>query len=126
MASFNDSRCVAGGVCSTDPLLFTCELKGVVVLRVVFPNGYYEHFSVYDTIAGTVLPIGFNAVSLNITEIDESTRNFFLTLSIVNASFLEGGMIKCDDTTPRNVAEAGCPFASMLIPISIVPLSLGE
>jgi hypothetical protein len=90
------------------------NFKGVVVLRVVFPNGYYKHFSVYDTIAGTVLPNGFNAVSLNITEIDESTRNFFLTLSIVNASFLEGGKIKCDDTTPRNVAEAGCPFASML------------
>ena len=120
VASFNDSRCAAGGVCATDPLLFTCELTEVIILRVVFPNGDREHFSVNVTAAAAALPDGFNIVSLNITEIDESTRNYSLTLFITNASFLNGGKITCDDTTPTNIAEAGCPFVSMLIHLMYV------
>ena len=86
-----------------------------MVLRVVFPNGDREHFSVNDTAAAAALPDGFNVVSLDITEIDEATRNISLTLSITNASFLEGGQITCDDTTVINKVEARCPVASMLI-----------
>ena len=106
---FNDSRCAAGGVCSTDSVFITCELKEVVLIRVVLPTGDQEIISVGDTAAGVDLPAGFTAVSLVITEIDDSTRNFNLTLSIANASLLNGGNITCDDTTPRNIAMAGCP-----------------
>ena len=108
VASFNDSRCVAGGVCSNDPLLFTCELHEIIVLRVNISSGSHEHISLRDTAADVALPAGFTAVSLNISEITINTRDFFLTLSIANASLLNGGVIICDDTTPRNRVTAGC------------------
>ena len=109
MASFNDSRCAAGGVCSSDPLLFTCELSDVFVLRVVFPTGYKEHISVGDTVADVALPDGYTAVSLDILGVDSSTRKISLTLSIKNSSLLNGGQIRCNDTI-KNVVMAGCPL----------------
>ena len=95
-------------MCSTDPLLFTCELHEIVVLRVNISSGSHEHISLKDTAADVALPAGFTAVSLNISEITINIRDFFLTLSIANASLLKGGVIICDDTTPRNRATAGC------------------
>ena len=92
----------------TDTLLFTCEVYEAVLLRVVLPTGDQEIISVGDTVTDVALPTGFTAVSLDITEIDDSTRNFNLTLSIDRASHLKGGNIKCDDTTPTNIAMAGC------------------
>ena len=109
MASFNDSRCVAGGVCSTDPLLFTCGLIGVPFIRVTLPTGYFEYISLGDTLASINLPAGLTAEFLNITEINKSKRNIVLTLSIASASLLEGGELRCDDTV-GNVVMAGCPL----------------
>ena len=109
MASFTNAACATGGVNPTDPLLFTCEVNGVILLRVFLPTGDQEIASLGDTAADIDLPTGFTAVSLNITEIDESTRNFNLIISIANASLLEGGEIVCDDTTSRNQARASCP-----------------
>ena len=108
VAKFTDEECAAGGVKPSEPLQFTCKIYGVVLLRVVLPTGDQEIISVGDTAAAVALPAGFTAVSLDITEIDESTRNFNLTLSIDSASHLEGGDITCDDTTPKKVAKAGC------------------
>ena len=105
MASFNDSRCTATDDCvySTDPLFFTCELNDVRILRVVLPNGDRVYFTVwYDE----KLPPGFSVVSLIVSEIDDATRNISLTLSIANASLLDGGEIICDDTTPRSKVVA--------------------
>ena len=111
MAFFNDSRCVACGVCPTDPLLFTCELKGVFILRVVLPTGDRETTSLGDTAASVALPAGFTAESLSIEEIDGNVRNYSLTLSVATASLLDGGEILCDDTF-WNVVRAGCPLHS--------------
>ena len=111
VAYFNDSRCAAGGVCPTDPLLFTCELNGVFLLRVKLPTGDQEVTSVGDTATDVVLPTGFTAKVLNI-RVDEMKRNFFLTLSIANASLLNGGEMICDDTNLKDivVVMAGCPL----------------
>ena len=110
MASFNDSRCESGGVDPTDPLLFTCELNEVPILQIVVPTGNYEYVSIGDTTATIHLPSGFIAVSLNMSAVSENTRNISVTLLIVNASLLDGGVIRCDDTW-ENVVFAGCPLA---------------
>ena len=110
VAHFNDSRCTSGSVCATDPLIFTCELNGVILLRVILPTGYQEVLSLEDTAADVGgLPAGFSAESLYITEINDDIRNISLTLSIANASLLNCGEIICDDTTQTNVVMAGCP-----------------
>ena len=109
VASFNDTRCASGGVCSTDPLFFTCGLKEVAVLRVLLPTGYKEVISLADTTDQVALPAGFMAVSLSISILDTSRRNIFVKISIANASLLDGGEIVCDDTTGNNVT-AGCPL----------------
>ena len=114
MANFLTEACTTGGVKPSDPLLFTCEVNGVILLRVMLPTGDQEIVSLGDTRADVDLPTGFTAVSLNITEIDVSTRNFNLTLSIDSASLLGGGEIICDDTTPSNEANATCPITGKL------------
>ena len=95
---------------STDPLFFTCELHDVFALRVVFPNGQRETVSVNDTSLNRRLPAGFSEVSLSIkiSIINKFERNFSLTLSIANASLLDGGEIVCDDTIRSNSMTAGC------------------
>ena len=115
IAYFNDSRCADCGVYATDPLLFTCELYEVILLQVMLPSGVQESMSVGDTAADVALSVGFTAVSLNITEIDDLKRNISLTLSIANASLLTGGEIRCGDTTSKNVARARCSLHSKLV-----------
>ena len=110
LAHFNDTRCTAGGVCATDPLLFTCELNEIILLKVVLPTGDHESISLGDTAASVALPAGFTAVALTIhvLEINESERNISLTLSIASASLLNCSVITCDDTQ-GNEMVAGCP-----------------
>ena len=110
MASFNDSRCTAGCVCSNYSLLFTCKLYHVAGITVRLPNGEQEGISLGDTAADVALPAGYNA-SLVITEIDEFSRDFHLTLYIANASLLNGGGIRCDDPTGEG-AMAACLLCS--------------
>ena len=114
VANFLNEACATGGVEPSDPLLFTCEVNGVVLLRVVLPTGDQEIISLGDTVIDVDLPPGFTAESLDITVIDGSTRNFNLTLSIDSASLLGGGEIMCDDTTPSNKANATCPITGKL------------
>ena len=111
MARFNDSRCEAGGVCPTDPLLFTCALIRVHILRVILPTGVHDIISLGDTLASIDLPAGLTAVFLNITETNDFKRNIVLKLSIASASLLEGGELRCDDTVGNGVM-AGCPLRS--------------
>ena len=114
MANFINEACSTGGVKPSDSLLFNCEVNGAVLLRVELPTGDQEIISLGDTVADVALPIGFTAMSLDITVIDESTRNFNLTLSIDRASRLEGGSITCDNSTSEsaNRAMAECPIIS--------------
>ena len=107
MANFSDARCTAGGVCPSDPLIFTCEVNDTVGMRVTLPTGEHEIISIGTN--HVVLPAGFTD-SLVIT-LNNYARSFSLTLSIENASLLNGGQISCDDIIPQNVAKAGCPLA---------------
>ena len=112
VARFSDDRCEADGVCPSDPLTFTCVINGALNLRVQLPNGHDETVSLGNGPEDVDLPDGFTAVTLAITEIDSSTRDFLLTLSIAEASLLAGGEIRCDDTIPGNgnAVMAGCPI----------------
>ena len=93
---------------ATDPLLFTCNLTNVVALQVTFPNGVQEIATVGSITNKLKIPVGFKAVSFNAFEIDQFTRNISLTLSIVNASLLDGRGIVCDGATPKTNVTAGC------------------
>ena len=110
VASFSDDRCKTDGVCPSDPLTFTCEINGALSLRVELPNSHDDTVTLKNGPEDVDLPDGFTAVTLSIIEITDSSRNFTLTLSIAEASLLAGGEIRCDDTTPNNVAMAGCPI----------------
>ena len=102
--------CVTGGVKQTDSLLFTCKIYRAFFLRVVLPTGYQEVISVGDTVDDVVLPTGFTAVSLEITDVDYIRANFKITISTDRASHLAGRGIRCDDTTSYNVVKAACPL----------------
>ena len=116
MAYFTNEACATGFIKPSDPLVFTCEVYEAVLLRVILPTGDQEIISVGDTAADVAVPDGFTAVSLYITEIDESTRHFHLTLSIDRASRLEGNNnITCDNSTSRNNATAGCPIGKLTL-----------
>ena len=116
MANFTNKECTTGGVKPSDPLVFTCEVYGAVLLRVILSTGEQEIISLGDTADIVALPEGFTAVSLDITEIDDSTRNFHLTLSIDNATLLEdGNNITCDDTTSFRRAMAICPIGKFTL-----------
>ena len=79
----------------------------------MFPNDDQEIISVGDTAADLTLPPGINVVSLDIKELDDSRRNFNLTLSIDKASYLEDGYITCDDTTSRKRYKDICPIGKL-------------
>ena len=115
MANFINEACATGGVKPSEPLLFNCEVNGAVLLRVGLPTGQ-EIISIGDTADTVALPTGFTAEFLNITEIDDSTRNFNLTLSIDRAFRLEGGNITCDNTTSVNTAMDECLIGKLSPP----------
>ena len=113
MAKFENETCAVGGVNPNDPLVFTCNIYGAMLLRVVLPTGDQETISLGDTAVDVHLPPGFTAVSLIITEIDEYRRNFSLTLYIDSAHLLDGGEIRCDNTTPLSTVKAGCLISKL-------------
>lgn len=114
MANFLNESCTTDGVNPTDPLLFTCEIYGTLLLRVILPTGVQEVISDGDTAANVSLPPGVTTVALNITEIEGSSRNIHLTLLIANASLLKGGNITCDDTSNSSKkATARCPIGKL-------------
>ena len=123
MAKFTNEVCANGGVNPTDPLVFMCAVYEAVFLQVKLPTGDQETISIGDTAADVNLPTGFTAVSLNITEIDESRRNFSLTLSIDHAYLLEEAEIICDDSTSINRAMAGCPIGMFSSPSNLLILA---
>ena len=113
MAKFKNEACTADGVKSSEPLFFICTIYEAFLLRVVLPTDDQETITLGDTFANLDLPPGFTALSLDITEIDESKRNFNLTLSVDSASRLKDGYITCDDSTSLKRAKAKCPIGKL-------------
>ena len=113
VAEFTNEACRDGGVNPYDSLLFYCKIYEATLLRVVVPSGQQEIISLGDTVADVVLPTGYTAVSLDIIVIDDSKRNFNLTLSIDSASLLKDGYIRCDDTSAKG-AQAKCRIGKQL------------
>ena len=62
VANFSNEACTTGGVKPSECLLFTCEVYGAVLLRVVLPTGDQVIIAVGDTVANVALPAGFAAV----------------------------------------------------------------
>ena len=118
MAKFTNEACNTGGVKPYDSLLFYCKIYEAVLLRVILPSGQQEIISLGDSAADVDLPTGYTVVSLDIKEIDNSNRNFNLTLSIDNASRLKGGFIRCDDTADKG-AEVRCLIGKLSPSLSI-------
>ena len=92
----------AGGVC---PLVFTCEVNSFL-MRILLPSGDQEVTSIGDTASDIYVSAGFTVDAFSVTPVDSSTSNVSLTLSIENASLLNGDEIICDDT----MAQARCPL----------------
>ena len=63
VANFSNEACTTGGVKPSEPLLFTCEVYGAALLRVVLPTGDQEVISVGDTAADIALLAGVTAVA---------------------------------------------------------------
>ena len=98
-------------MCPNDPLVFTCEVNSFL-MRIILPNGDQEVASIGDTESDILLfpSSGFTVDTFNVITVDTFTRNYTLTLSIENASLLNGDQIICDDTTENIVAKARCPL----------------
>ena len=89
----------------------------------MLPIGDKDIVSTGDTPAGITLPVGFHAVSLDITDLEHNTykRNIAITLSLVNVFLLEGGETRCDDTM-GNAVMAACSIAGELTNSTYMPL----
>ena len=95
-------------MCPTDPLLFTCEIteSGFTQATVTFPSDVLILLLSNNMIFGDP-PDGvtvFHNVAMN-----NDTNDFTLSLSIENASLLNGEMITCESGAIGNVDMAGCP-----------------
>ena len=123
-ASFNDTRCEDDGVvCPTDPLLFTCNVTDspATQVTVTFLSGMVVTILRSDNTTGGVRPDGINIQSHNV--IGEGPYDYILTLSIANASLLNGGMIECDSVVGvTDVAK--CPVAGELMVYSFVAVNV--
>ena len=116
IASFNETSCGDGGsVCSTDPLLFTCNITGSpgsIVTLTLPPSGDAIILNNDNSRQGTI-PEGYTlqttAVSMN-----DSLNNFLLILSIESASVLNNSDIICNTGLSDGRFMAGCPVAGKL------------
>ena len=113
VVNFNDTRCAADGgrVCATDSLLFTCTGNEIGFLRMtLFSGERLALFSDGDITGIGDLRDGFSVEPAIVTMNDGGASfNYTLSVSIENASLLNGSMIDCDDNSPDNQDMAGCP-----------------
>ena len=113
--SFNDTRCGDGrGVCPTDPLLFTCIVTGSTAtsITVKIENILEIDFNA-DNTTDEYLPNGYTVQSHNVHwQTNVASLDYTLVLSIVNASQLNGSLIRCDSNLfGVDDSMAGCPVA---------------
>ena len=117
-AGFNDQRCKDGGVCPTDPLLFTCNITDSIGTRVTATFSFGEMGTISligltnNNVTEGVVPDGIHIQSYNVT--GTSPYDYILILSITNASLLNGGNVTCDSSI--GVTDmARCPITGELI-----------
>ena len=113
IASFNDTGCGDGReVCSTDPLLFTCNITGSLstTATVTLPPSGVVILLSNDNSALGMVPQGYILQS-TIVSMNDGLNNFILTLSIENASLLNGSDIICNSGLSGGIRMAGCPVA---------------
>ena len=98
-------------MCATDSLLFTCTGNEIGFLRVtLFSGERLALFSDGDITGIGDLHDGFSVEPPIVTMNDGGASfNYTLSVSIENASLLNGNMIDCDDNSPDNQDMAGCP-----------------
>ena len=124
VASFNDSRCNEGTVCSNDPLLFTCTVteSNAVAARVTLPSGEAVQVTITnmtEVVGATPLPDGVTVVSNN-SVVAEGLVNYTLTLAIERASLLGSNPVICDArTVSPQTDEKSCPIATGIYNISM-------
>ena len=125
--NFNDPRCGDGrGVCPTDPLLFTCMVTGspTNIITVRIEDVLDIDLNDDNTIVGD-LPDGFTVQSHNV-QTNVGSRDYTLVLSIVNASLLNGSLIRCDSNIIDVNDMAGCPVAGKLYSMCVRTLRMAR
>ena len=112
IASFNDTRCGNGGVCSTDSLLFICNITDSLssTATVTLPSGDVILLDDNNLMQGTI-QAGYILQSAFIS-MNGGLNNFILTLSIESASLLNGSDIICNSGLSGGIEMAGCPVAA--------------
>ena len=111
-AKFNDTRCDGDGVCSNDPLLFTCAVYGSLAdhARIVLSSQYWVELDQFNNTRESLPPGIFlhwkNAIDVN------GTGNFFMVLAIKRVSLLNGNAIMCNSESTGGSREAKCPVAT--------------
>ena len=112
IASFNDTRCGDGGVCSTDPLLFTCNITGslsTTATVTLTPSGDVIQLN-HDNSTQGMIPARYILQS-TIVSMNGVLNNFILIFSIESASLLNGSDIICNSGLSGGIRMARCPVA---------------
>ena len=103
-------------MCSTDPLLFTCNITGSLstTATVTIPSfGVVIQLSNDNSALGMV-PQGYILQS-TIVSMNGVLNNFILIFSIENASLLKDGVLVCNSGLSGGIRMAGCPVAGKYI-----------
>ena len=117
--NFNNPRCREdGGVCPTDPLLFTCVVTGSTAAIIVRINGSVGEIRLMS--GNTIqeldggLPDGFAVQSHNVQSTSDTSANYTIVLSIVSASLLNGSLICVSNILGVGDGVAECAVAGKL------------
>ena len=99
-------------MCSTDPLLFTCNITdspNTIATVTLPPSGDVILLSNDNSTQG-MIPEGYTLQSASVS-MNGGLNNFILTLSIESASLLNSSDIICNSGLSGGRVMVGCPVA---------------